>query len=80
MSKSAPKIVSNQRMEALFKHKDMACAAECLITMENPSQECQHYPVDIQALLGKHERVFEPFPVGRPPDRGFEHVIDLEEG
>jgi hypothetical protein len=31
-------------------------------------------------LLGKHERVFEPFPVGRPPERGFEHVIELEEG
>jgi hypothetical protein len=36
--------------------------------------------VEIQELLGKHERVFEPLPVGRPPDRGFEHVIELEEG
>jgi hypothetical protein len=31
-------------------------------------------------LLGKHERVFEPLPVRRPPRRGFEHVIELEEG
>jgi hypothetical protein len=75
-----PGSLSNQCMEALFRHGDVACAVECLITMEKPSQECQHYPMDIQALLGKHERVFEPLPVGRPPDRGFEHVIELEEG
>jgi hypothetical protein len=31
-------------------------------------------------LLGKHERVFEPLPVGRPLDRGFNHVIEIEEG
>jgi hypothetical protein len=31
-------------------------------------------------LLGKHERVFEPFLVGRPCERGFYHVIELEEG
>jgi hypothetical protein len=32
--------------------------------------------VDIQIFPGKHERVFEPFPVGIPLDRGFEHVIE----
>jgi hypothetical protein len=31
-------------------------------------------------LLGKHERFFEPLSVGIPPNRGFEHVIELEEG
>jgi hypothetical protein len=33
-----------------------------------------------KALLGKHDRVFGPLPAGRPPDKGFEHVIELEEG
>jgi hypothetical protein len=80
MSTGAPRIVSNQCMEALFRHGDMACATECLITMEKPSQDHQHYHADIQALLGKHDRVFGPLPAGRPPDRGFEHVIELEEG
>jgi len=46
--------------------------------MEKPSQECQHYAMDIQPLLGKNERVLEPFPIGRPPNRGFEHAIDIE--
>jgi hypothetical protein len=36
--------------------------------------------VDIQALSRKHDRVFGPLPVGRPLDRGFEHVTELEEG
>ena len=48
--------------------------------MEKPSQECHHYLVDIQALLGKKDKVFEPLPIGRPLERGFEHVIELEEG
>jgi hypothetical protein len=79
MSTEVPSIVSNKCTEAIFRHGDVACAAECLITMQNPSQDCQHYHVDIQALLGKHDRVFKPLPAGRPHDRGFEHVIELEE-
>jgi hypothetical protein len=31
-------------------------------------------------LLGNHERVFEPLSTRRPPKRGFENVIELEEG
>jgi hypothetical protein len=31
-------------------------------------------------LIGKHDKVFGPLPTRRPPDRGFEHVIELEEG
>jgi hypothetical protein len=30
--------------------------------------------------LGRHQEVFEEIPPGRPPDRGFEHTIELEEG
>jgi hypothetical protein len=30
--------------------------------------------------LGRHQQVFEAIPPGRPPDRGFEHTIELEEG
>ena len=36
--------------------------------------------MDIQPLFGNRERVFEPLPVGIPPDRGFDHAIEIEEG
>jgi hypothetical protein len=36
--------------------------------------------MDIQVFIGNHETLFEPLIVGRPPDRGLEHVIDLEYG
>jgi hypothetical protein len=60
MSKGAPRIMLNQCMEALFRHEEMPCTTEFLITMEKILQKHHHYPVDIQTLLGKHERVFEP--------------------
>lgn len=28
----------------------------------------------------KHTKVFSDIPHGRPPDRGIEHIIELEEG
>jgi len=31
-------------------------------------------------LSGRHQRAFVLIPPGRPPDRGFEHTIVLEEG
>ena len=67
-------------MKALFRHGDMAYTIEILITMETPSQDRQHYPADIQGLLGKNERVFNPLKVVRPHNRRFDHVIDLEKG
>jgi hypothetical protein len=67
-------------MKALFRHGEIAYAIEILITMETPSQERQHYPADIQGLLGKKEIVFNPLQVVRPHNRIFDHVIDLETG
>jgi hypothetical protein len=80
MSSGAPRVVSNKCMEALFRHGDVACATECLVTMQKPSQDRHHYHANIQELMGKHDKVFEPLPAGRPPNQGFEHVIELEEG
>jgi hypothetical protein len=54
--------------------------SECLITTQEHAEGRQHHHVDIQALLSKHDRVFGQIPPGRPPDRGFEHTIELEEG
>ena len=35
---------------------------------------------EIEKLLSKYERVFGDLPPGRPPDRGVEHIIELEIG
>jgi hypothetical protein len=34
----------------------------------------------MKTLLGRLQQVFGPISPGRPPDRGFEHTIELEEG
>jgi hypothetical protein len=31
-------------------------------------------------LLRRHDKAFGQIPLGRPPDRGFEHTIKVEEG
>jgi hypothetical protein len=80
MLTGAPKTVSAKRMERIFRHEELAYAAECLITMWKDSEGRQHYHTEIKNLLGRHQQFFESIPPGRPPDRGFEHTIELEEG
>jgi hypothetical protein len=67
-------------MERIYKHGDVAYAFECLITIQRASYGRQRYHTEIRAMLGKHEQVFGQIPPGKPPDRGFEHTIELEEG
>ena len=38
------------------------------------------HPKEIETLFHKYEKVFRDLPHGRPPDRGVEHNIVLEEG
>jgi hypothetical protein len=80
MSIGAPRTVSAKRMERIFRHGEVAYAAECLITTQKDSEGRQQYHTEIKNLLGRHQQVFEAIPPGRPPDRGFEHTIELEEG
>ena len=79
-STGAPRIVLAKRMERIFRHGEVAYAAECLITTQKDSEGRQQYHIEIKNLLGRHQQVFEAIPPGRPPDRGFEHTIELEEG
>jgi hypothetical protein len=67
-------------MERIFRHGEVAYATECLITTQKDSKDRQQYHTEIKNLLGRHQQVFEAIPPGRPPDRGFEHTIELEEG
>jgi hypothetical protein len=48
--------------------------------MDTKGKTNKPYPLDIQKILDKHKIVFEPIPLGKPLDRGFEHIIELEEG
>ena len=48
--------------------------------LRKPPETSTQHPSDIQTLLQKHEKVFWDLPSGRPPDRGFEHIIELQEG
>ena len=66
-------------MEAVLKKHDIDWAAECLVTFRKPPENNTQHPDDIQALLQKHEKVFWDLPAGIPQDRGFEHIIELEE-
>ena len=38
------------------------------------------HPKEIEQLLSKYDRVFGDLLPGRPPDRGVEHIIELEIG
>jgi hypothetical protein len=76
----APRIVSAKRMERIFRHGEVAYAAECLIATGRDPDGQQQYRIEIRTLLGRHQQVFGSIPLERPPDRGFEHTIELEEG
>ena len=80
MNTYPPKPVCSQRMEAALRQDNIEWAAECLVTFRKPPENNTQHPNDIQALLQKHEKVFWDLSIGRPPDRGFEQIIELEEG
>jgi hypothetical protein len=80
MSTGAPRAVSTKRMEWIFRHGDVAYAAECLITTRKDSEGREHYHPQIRKILSQYEPVFGSIPPWRPPDRGFEHIIELEAG
>lgn len=60
----------------------MEWAAKCIIMPTNPDtgQLKRIYHPDVEELMTKHKTVFGSIPPGIPPDRGMEHVIELEEG
>jgi hypothetical protein len=80
MSTRAARTVSTKRMERIFGHGEVAYAAKCLITTQRDSDGQQQYHTEIRTLLWRHQQVFGPIPPRRPPDKGFEHTIELEEG
>ena len=80
MNTYPPTVVTSHRMEEVLQKGDIEWVAECMVTFRKPPDEATQHPADIEALLQKYKVVFGNLPAGRPPDRGFEHIIELEEG
>jgi hypothetical protein len=78
MSIGEPKAISAKRMERIFCHGDVAYTTEHLITTQKDSEGREHYHPQIKEILSQYEPVFRSIPPGRPPDREFEHTIELE--
>ena len=67
-------------MRYILRHGDIEWVSECNITSPKPNINVFEHPKEIEKLLQKYEKVFKDLPHGRPPDRGVEHNIVLEEG
>jgi hypothetical protein len=54
--------------------------AVVVISVQVDKEGHLHYSHDIQKIIDSHSKVFESIPPRPPPDRGFEHIIEMEEG
>jgi hypothetical protein len=63
MAGDSPRIVTAKKMHTIFRREEIAYSIECFIldTKEEPHKP---YPPDIQKILSKHKRVFDPIPLG----------------
>ncbi len=78
MANRASIVVSANKMEALFRHEDIDYVVECLITTKKDANDRLQLHIDLHSLLDKHDLVFGEIALGRPPDKGFEHTIEME--
>ena len=80
MSGNAPRVVTTKCVEAIFRRADIVYAAECLVSVQVDKEGHPQYSHDIQRIIDNHNKEFEPIPQGKPPDRRFDHIIELEKG
>jgi hypothetical protein len=80
MMGNTPRVVTTKFMEAIFWREDIAYATKCRISVREDKKGETHYAAEIKKIMDRHIKVFEPIPPRAPPDRGFEHIIELEEG
>ena len=72
-------VVTCNIMRYILRHGGMELDAEFHITSPKPNINFFEHPKEIEKLLQHYEKVFRGLPHGRPPDRGVEHNIVLEE-
>jgi hypothetical protein len=80
MTSNSARVVTTKRMEAIFRREEIVYAAECKVSTWVDEKGKVHYTPEIKRILDKHQKVFGLLPPGVPPDRGFEHIIELESG
>jgi hypothetical protein len=80
MTGNTPRVVTTKCTEAIFQREDIVYVVECRISVQEDKKGHPHYSQDIQKIIDSHKKFFEPIPPRAPPDRGFEHIIELEEG
>eukprot|EP00253_Pinus_taeda_P004559 PITA_04559 len=73
-----PQTISAHRMEAVFRKGDIKWAVELRASEVGTRGQTVH--PEIQSILDQYTIVFGEIPPGQPPDRGFEHTIELEQG
>ena len=73
-----PQTVSAHRMEADFRNGDIKWVVELPISEAGVTGQPVH--LDVQSILDRYSTVFGDITLGQPPDRGFEHTIELEQG
>ncbi len=72
--------ISFRQLERLAKHNNIEWPAICALMRTQEGQHKTEYHPDIQKLRIKYGKVFSEIPPSKPPDRGIEHIIELEEG
>jgi hypothetical protein len=80
MTCNTPRVMKTKRMEAIFWREYIVYATKCRILFRVDKKGETHYPLEIYKFIDKHNKVFEPIPPEAPSNRGFEHIIELEEG
>eukprot|EP00253_Pinus_taeda_P036497 PITA_36497 len=73
-----PQTMLAHRMEAVFRKGDIEWAVELRGSDAGTTRQTVH--PEIQSILDLYAIVFGEIPPGQPPDRGFEHTIELEQG
>ena len=73
-----PQTISTHRMEANFWKGDIEWAVELRVSEAGSTRQAVH--PDVQTILDRYATVFGEIPPGQPPDRRFEHTIELEQG
>jgi hypothetical protein len=79
MIENTSRVVITKRMEAIFRRGYISYGGECRISVTVDKKGETHYSPDIQRIIDRNNKFFEPIPLGEIPTRGFEHIIDLEE-